>query len=353
MSPKKQKPKKIALVTGGGDCPGLNAAIRAVTKMAKLKGIDVYGVEEGFLGLYEDRINLLEDIQVSGILPQGGTILRSSRFNPFKKKTIVNKCIENFKKHDFDGMIVIGGDGSLGVALDFSQKCKLPVIGIPKTIDNDVYGTDLTIGFQTAVQTAVYAIDRLHTTAESHNFIMVLELMGRHCGYLAAYAGLAGGADYILVPEVKTKLDDIIGSLKERQKRGKNFSIVVVAEDGRLYDKKGKVIASTPSMQDEYGKLKLGGIGDIISGLIKDHLNVEVRYNNLGYVQRGGTPVAQDRLMATAFGVQAIDLALSNKWSKLIAWKNGGVVAQPLSIIHKGKKRLPKEYYNMTKSFFK
>lgn len=353
MSPKKQKLKKIALVTGGGDCPGLNAAIRAVTKTAKMEGVEIFGVEEGFLGLYENRIKPLSDKQVSGILPRGGTILRSSRFNPFKKKSIVNKCVENFKKHHFDGMIVIGGDGSLGVALDFSQKCKLPVIGIPKTIDNDVYGTDMTIGFQTAVQTAVSALDRLHTTAESHNFIMVLELMGRHCGYLAAYAGVAGGADYILVPEVKTRLEKMLHCLRERHSRGKNFSIVVVAEDAKLYDKKGKVIASTPSFTDEYGKLKLGGIGNIVSGLIKDNLNLEVRYNNLGYVQRGGTPVAQDRLLATEFGVMAVEHAIQNNFGKLIAWKEGGVVAQPLSIIHKGKKRLPKEYYEMTKTFFK
>jgi len=280
--------KKISILTGGGDCPGLNAAIRAITKAADVEKIEVYGIEEGFLGLYENHIRRISLREVSGILPRGGTILRSSRFNPFKDKNIIKTCIDNFKKNNFDGLIVIGGDGSLRIAHDMWKKCRIPVIGIPKTIDNDVYGTERTIGFHTAVQTAVDAIDKLHTTAESHNFIMVVELMGRHCGYLAAYAGMAGGADFILVPEVKVTLDKLVKSIKDRHNRGKNFSIVVVAEDAKLYDRQGRLMASTPSFKDDYGKIKLGGIGSIVRDILKQELGFETRYTNLGHVQRGG-----------------------------------------------------------------
>lgn len=345
--------KRIAILTGGGDCPGLNAAIRGITKAADVENIEVFGIEEGFLGLYEEHIHRMTLREVSGILPRGGTILRSSRFNPFKDNKIVKKCLENFKLHGFDGMVMIGGNGSLGIALDFWKKHHVPVIGIPKTIDNDVYGTDRTIGFYTAVQTAVDAIDKLHTTAESHNFIMVVELMGRHCGYLAAYAGMAGGADFILVPEVRVTLDKLIKSLKERHGRGKNFSIVVVAEDAKLYTKSGKVLASTESIKDEYGKIKLGGIGSIIRDILQKRMGYETRYTNLGHVQRGGSPVASDRLLATLFGCEAIEHVKKNKWGRFLAFENNRIVSKNMSVVRKGKKTLPKEFYKMATKFFR
>lgn len=350
---KSNKPFRLAILTGGGDCPGLNAAIRAVTKSSWNEGFEVYGIHEGFWGLDNNVIRLIQPQEVSGILPKGGTILRSSRFNPFKNKNSVERCLKNFQKNKLDGLIVIGGDGSCGVALDFWKQHQLPLNAIPKTIDNDVYGTDRTIGFYTAVQTAVDAIDKLHTTAESHNFIMVIELMGRHCGFLAAYAGLAGGADFILVPEVQVKESDLIRSLKNRHKRGKNFSIVVVAEDAKLLDENGKIIVSSPTIIDQYGKKKLGGIGNTICDIIKDKLGYETRYTNLGYVQRGGSPSAVDRLLATSFGCAAVELTTKNVWGTLLAYDRNRIVAKDLSVVRDGQKQLPMSFYNMSKKFFR
>ncbi len=350
---KKSKQKRIAILTGGGDCPGLNAVIRAVTKSSDFEGIEVFGIEEGFLGLYENHIRRIDLREVSGILPRGGTMLRSSRFNPFKSEEILKRCLVNFRKHDFDGLIVVGGDGTLGIALDIYEKHNIPVIAIPKTIDNDVYGTDRTLGFYTAVQTAVDAIDKLHTTAESHNFVMVVEVMGRHCGFLAAYAGMAGGADFILVPEVKVTLKEMIKSLKDRHDRGKNFSIIVIAEDAKLYDDNGKTVASTASYKDEYGKQKLGGIGIQIADLIKANLGFEARYTNLGHVQRGGSPSVMDRLLATSFGCAAVELAVKDVWGAFLAYDSGRVVAKEIAALRGGKKQLPESYYNMAKRFFR
>lgn len=344
---------RLALMTGGGDCPGLNAAIRAVTKSAWNEGYEVFGIQEGFLGLHKNEFRLIEQTEVSGILPKGGTILRSSRFNPFKNKNSVDQCLKNFKKNRFDGLICIGGDGSLGIALDFWRQHQLPINGIPKTIDNDVYGTDRTIGFYTAVQTAVDAIDRLHTTAESHNFVMVIELMGRHCGFLAAYAGLAGGADYILVPEIQTKESELVKSLKNRHKSGKNFSIIVVAEDAKLLDDRGEVIISMPTVIDQYGRQKLSGVGQMICDVVKNRLGIETRYTNLGYVQRGGTPIALDRLLATSFGCAAVELATQNVWGTLLSYDRNRIVAKELSVVREGEKHLPDSFYNMAKKFFK
>lgn len=344
--------KKLAILTGGGDCPGLNAAIRAVVKAAQHEGIRVFGFEQGFLGLYENEAHEMTNQEVSGILPRGGTILRSSRFNPFKGKKILNTCLENFRRQEFSGLIVIGGDGSLSIAYDLHVKHKIPVNGIPKTIDNDVFGTDRTIGFYTAVQTAMEAIDKLHTTAESHNFIMIVEVMGRHCGYIAAFAGIAGGADYVMIPETRVKLGDLMKSIEDRYRMGKNFSIIVVAEDAKLVDEKGRVLAQAKSLRDEYGKIKLGGIGAQIKDILQDKLGYEARYTNLGHVQRGGSPVALDRYLATAFGVEAASLAKKNRWGHLIAYVNGHVAVRDLGIVRQGHKRLPREIYELAKVFF-
>lgn len=352
MTKSKQK-KRIGILTGGGDCPGLNAAIRAVVKSADIENIDVYGIEEGFWGLCQNHVKKINMKQVSGILPKGGTILRSSRFNPFKEKKILATCLANFKKYRFDGLIVIGGDGSLGIASDLWKKEGVPIVGIPKTIDNDIYGTERTIGFYTAIQTAMEAIDKLHTTAESHNFIMVLELMGRHCGYLATYAGIAGGADYILVPEIKTSVTKLVRTIKDRHRRGKNFSIVVVAEDAKLYDDKGNVIAETKTIRDDYGKIKLGGIGDMVKDILQKKTGYETRYTNLGYVQRGGSPNVMDRLFATFLGCAAVDLVVKNRWGYLLAGEHGKIVPKPLSVVHTGIKKLPRRDYERASRFFR
>jgi len=344
--------KKLAVLTGGGDCPGLNAAIRSVVKAAQKTDIKVYGIEEGFLGLYEDHIHEMTNYEVSGVLPRGGTILRSSRFNPFKDDKVLSKCLDVYNAHKFDGLIVIGGDGSLGIANDLYQKKKFPVIGIPKTIDNDVFGTDRTIGFNTAVQTAMEAIDRLHTTAESHNFIMIVEVMGRHCGYLAAFSGISGGADFILVPEVDVKLSEVVSSIRLRHKRGKNFSILVVSEDANIFDDNGVRLAETKTVVDEYGKIKLGGIGYQVKQLLQKELGFETRYTNLGHVQRGGSPIAVDRLLATWYGSYAVDLAVKGDWGKLVAYVDNQVVAKDISVVREGKKQLPQKFYDLAKLFF-
>lgn len=348
---KTKKPKIIGLLTGGGDCPGLNAAIRAVTKAALVHKIQVIGIERGFLGLYQNQLKFLQSQNVSGILSRGGTILRSSRFNPFKKREILEVVKKRIRHAGIEGLVVIGGDGSLGIAADCYKKLKIPAIGIPKTIDNDVYGTDYTIGFHTAVQTAVDAIDRLHTTAESHEFVMVVEVMGRHCGYLASYAGLASGADMVLIPEQKSSLDFIVKTLKNRLLKNKNSSIVVVAEDTTV-SYKNKIVAETPSTKDEYGKIKLGGVGWKVRALLQKELGCETRCTVLGHVQRGGTPVAFDRILATRMGHKAVELILKNKWGQLIAYEKGEIVAKPLAIVRKGVKHLPLDFYKMTKTYF-
>lgn len=349
-----KKTRRIGVLTGGGDCPGLNAAIRAVTRTAESLGIEVYGVEHGFQGFHTGQVGRLDLIEVSGILARGGTILKSSRFNPFKNPEHLKIYRERVREHELDGLVVIGGDGSLGVALDSWRKLKIPTIGIPKTIDNDVYGTDYTIGFHTAVDTAVDAIDKLHTTAESHDFVMIVELMGRHCGMLAAYAGIAGGADFILVPEKKVSVGEVVYAVRERRERGKNFSIIVAAEDARLYDGKGKIIAETPTIRDDYGKIKMGGIGWHIKAILDKALTgFETRCVVLGHVQRGGVPNAVDRLLATRMGHAAVELAARGRWGKLVAVDKGQIVAKDLAVVRGGMKRLPDRIYDVAKTFFR
>jgi phosphofructokinase-like protein len=349
---KKKKVKRLGVLTGGGDCPGLNAAIRSVTRTANHYGIEVYGIERGFQGFYTDNIRKLDMKEVSGILTRGGTILKSSRFNPFKKDEWLAAYQKRFKQYKLDGLVVIGGDGSLGVALDSWKKLNIPTIGIPKTIDNDVFGTDFTIGFHTALDTAVDAIDKLHTTAESHDFVMIVELMGRHCGMLAAYAGLAGGADFILVPEKPVTINEIVHSIRERHSHGKNFSIIVAAEDAKVLDDSGKTLAETPTIVDDYGKIKMGGVSYKIKNLLDQRLGFETRCVVLGHVQRGGVPSSIDRLLATQMGYKAVEMAMAGRWGKLIAYDQGEVVAKPLDIVRKGLKRMPPRIYTVANTFF-
>ncbi len=334
---KNNKPLRLALLTGGGDCPGLNACIRELVLLSQNR-FELYGVYDAFKGLSEGRLKKLELSDTAGILTRGGTILRSSRFNPFAQKGAILKCLATLKKFKIDGLIVIGGDGTLSIAHDLHDKHSIPVIGIPKTIDNDVYGTDLTIGFMTAVQTVVDALDKLHTTAESHGIVMVVEVMGRHCGYLALQAGIAGGADCILIPEEKTKLSDIIRVVKERQALGKNHSIIVVAEDARVYDSDMSVLVEMPTDKDDYGRIKISGIGDKVCQLLRERLGVETRYTVLGHIQRGGTPVASDRFMAIQMARKASDLACKGDWNRLVATSDGGIVAPSIKVVRKGKK---------------
>lgn len=351
MKKKKHNLKRIAVLTGGGDCPGLNAAIRAVAKTANKNGIEVLGVQQGFKGFFENQVYPLHMVEVSGIMTRGGTILKSSRFNPFRTKDIMNEYKRCLDYYEIDALAVIGGDGSLGIALDTWKKLKFPVVGIPKTIDNDVYGTDFTIGFQTAVQTAVDAIDKLHTTAESHDFIMVVEVMGRHCGYIAGYSGLAGGADFVMTPEKKVQVKEIVETIKHRLEKGKNSSIIVVAEDAKLYDKK-KIIAQTQTVKDEYGKIKLGGVGWKVRDILAYELGVEARCAVLGHVQRGGTPTAFDRVLATQMGYEAVQQLMQGNYGKLIAMEKGAIVPKDLAMVRKGKKRIDSKFVEMASTFY-
>lgn len=343
---------RIGILTGGGDCPGLNAAIRAVVRRADQLGISCHAIYEGFKGLVEDHIAPFELRQTSGILPLGGTILKSSRFNPFKKRENLKLLAGNITKHQLTGLIVIGGEGTLRLAHQLQRELKIKCLGIPKTIDNDVWGTDFTIGFDTAVATATSAIDRLHSTAESHNVVMVVEVMGRHTGWLATFSGLAGGADLILIPEKPLSLEKISQTILSRHKGGKNFSIVVVAEDAHVSDSHGKWLVKTATEKDDYGPVKSSGAGEAVARLIHQKTSFETRVVVLGHVQRGGSPTPFDRILATRFGILVAELASQNKWNRLTALQNGKIVSIPLKNIRHQIKKADPEIYRLAACFF-
>src|SRR5213078_2746270 len=320
---------RIGVLTGGGDCPGLNAVIRAVVR----KGIDLYGhailgFRDGWRGPLENVHEELTIESTRGILPRGGTILGTSRTNPFSDDDGPRKIRENLDSHHLDGVIAIGGEDTLGAAARLHAEHDLPVLGVPKTIDNDLGGTDMTFGFDTAVQIATDAIDRLHTTAESHNRVLVLEVMGRHAGWIALHSGIAGGADVILIPERPVNLDEVCETIRQRHRRGgRFFSIVVVAEGALLADDPESIGAQT----DEFGHARLGGIGDRIGREIERRTGYETRTTVLGHIQRGGTPTAFDRVLATRLGVAAIDAAHDGRWGTMPALRGNKVELVPLT----------------------
>jgi 6-phosphofructokinase 1 len=319
---------RIGVLTGGGDCPGLNAVIRAVVRTSALHYEDqILGFRDGWKGPIEGEIVELTMESTRGILPRGGTILRSSRTNPFKRDDGVQRVQQTFQRNGLDGLIAIGGEDTLGVAHRLNEEHGLPIIGVPKTIDNDIGGTEMTFGFDTAVQVATDAIDRLHTTAESHNRVMVLEVMGRHAGWIALHSGLAGGADVILIPERPVDLDQVCDAIAVRHDRGSFFSIVVVAEGAKLAD---GGLATVGAQTDEFGHERLGGIGDRLAHEIEARTGYETRATSLGHIQRGGTPTAFDRVLATRFGVAAINAAHAREWGTMAALKGGHVELVPL-----------------------
>ncbi len=328
---------RLAVLTGGGDCPGLNAVIRAIAKSAHYYGLEVLGVKDGYHGAVEGDFMPLTLKSVSGILPRGGTILgTTNRDNPFAYETIVDgstqildrsgDLIQNLKDNDVNALIVIGGDGSLNIALKLAS-LGLKVIGIPKTIDNDLMATDQTFGFQTAVETAMEALDRLHTTAESHHRIMVLEVMGRYAGWIALYAGVAGGADVILIPEIPYNLNRVVQALEQREKSGKKFSIIVVAEGAKP---RGGDIVVERMVSGRFDPIKLGGIGDKIGLELEEVCNMETRVTVLGHLQRGGSPNSYDRVLSSLYGVAAVDAALSEKFGIMVALRGQDIVRVPL-----------------------
>jgi len=340
--------RHVGVLTGGGDCPGLNPVIRAVTRRAIMAGIKVVGIRNGWKGLLLGDTLPLNLDAVSGILHRGGTILGTSRTNPYKKPEDAAKVIEHITTLHLDALIAIGGEDTLGVATKLTKDGQ-KIVGVPKTIDNDLSATDFTFGFDTAVNIAMEAIDRLHTTAESHHRIMVAEVMGRHAGWIATYAGIAGGADVILIPEEPIDLDAVCDLIKKRHARGKDFSIVVVAEGAQFKDKD---LMTTESKLDEFGHVRLGGIGDSLGKLIEHRTGYETRVTVLGHIQRGGSPTAFDRVLGTRFGVRAVELVLEGKFGRMVSLQGSRIVDVPLEQGTGALKTVDKDLYNIAKIFF-
>ncbi len=340
---------KIAVLTGGGDCPGLNAVIRAVVRRGEQHGLEVMGVREGWRGLMDPPLHdRLTREATSGILHLGGTILGTSRTNPFKKPGGADMVIRNLKALNVGAVVAIGGEDTLGVATKLSTM-GVNVVGVPKTIDNDLSGTDLTFGFDTAVQIATEAIDRLHSTAESHNRVIVCEVMGRHAGWIATHSGMAGGADVILIPEKPIEIDKVYEHITRRHRtRGVNFSIVVVAEGAKLGGSEAKVAEKL----DEFGHIRLGGIGQQIAELIEKKTGFETRATVLGHIQRGGTPTAFDRVLGTRFGVHAADMVARGEWGKMAALQGGKIVSVPLEEATKSLKTVDPATFAVAEVFF-
>lgn len=329
---------KIGILCGGGDCPGLNAVIRAAVKTACKQNAEVIGFYDGYKGLLEMHCNVMNPNDVRGILPKGGTILgTTNRDNPFHYaverdgetvyEDVSDKVIANANTLGLDCLIVVGGDGTMAISQELAEK-GLPVIGVPKTIDNDLSATDRTFGFETAVNTATDAIDKLHTTAESHHRVMVLELMGRDAGFIALYAGIAGGADVILIPEIPFNLKGIMKKIESRKKRGSAFSIVVVAEGAKL---NGKKVVRGENKGNLYNPEKLGGVGNTVAALLQEEGHMETRCIVLGHIQRGGSPAPFDRILSSRYGVAAVRAAFNGRRNVMVCLKNDRIELVPIA----------------------
>ena len=340
---------KVGILSGGGDAPGINAVIRAVVR----KGIqnykyEVVGIRDGWHGLLENEFVPLDLSSASGILPRGGSILGTSRTNPFKSEKSPEKILKNAKKAGIGAVVAVGGDDTLSVAHRMSE-LGLKCVGVPKTIDNDLSGTDYTFGFNTAVTIATEALDRLHTTAETHHRVMILEVMGRYTGWIALEAGIAGGADVILIPEKPFDINEVCKYIRHRQKRGRNFSIIVVAEGAK--PKGGKEIVYSESV-DEFGHIRLGGVGYYLGKEIEKCMGIETRGVVLGHLQRGGSPTAFDRVLATRFGIAAIDLVHKKKFDHMVALKGNKIISVPLKDVIGKRKTVDLELYKIANVFF-
>ena len=346
--------QQVGILTGGGDCPGLNAVIRAVVHRLTDEGWEVTAVEQGWRGLIEGHFRALGLREVSGILPRGGTIIGTSRTNPYKVEDGVEKLLRNFGRQGLDALVAVGGEDTLGVAERLFREQDLPVVGVPKTIDNDLSATDYTFGFDTAVGVATEAIDRLHTTAESHNRVMVVEVMGRHTGWITVYSGIAGGADVILIPEQPLPVEDACAVIEQRHRGGKDFSIVVVSEGYELTYRSGesRMVAQEPAPTDQFGHVRLGGVGDALAREIEERTGFETRVTVLGHVQRGGTPTPRDRVLATRYGLKAADLVLAGSFGQMAALHGDSIVSVSLEEATKKLKTVPPEWYDVARAFF-
>jgi phosphofructokinase-like protein len=339
---------RVGVLTGGGDCPGLNAVIRAVARRSFARGHEVVGIREGWRGLVESKFEPLGPREVSGLLPRGGTILGTSRTNPYRLEGGVEAVRERFAREGLDALVAIGGEDTLGVATRLHAEREFPVVGVPKTIDNDLSATDYTFGFDTAVSTCTEAIDRLHTTAESHNRVMVVEVMGRHTGWIAVMSGIAGGADVILIPEQPVSLDDACKEIRHRHQRGKDFSIVVVSEG---YELDGVRDADDV---DEFGHVRLSerGVGARLAQEIESRTGFETRVTVLGHVQRGGSPTPRDRVLATRYGLKAADLVHEGRFGRMAALHGDSIVDVALVEATAELKTVPDDWYEVARAFF-
>ena len=332
---------KLGVLTGGGDCPGLNAAIRAVVRGSIASDHAVVGIRRGWHGLAERETTPLDRDAVSGILPRGGTILGSSGWNPYREEGGLDAVRAVTAELGLDGVVAIGGEGTLAIAHRLHAELGYPVVGVPKTIDNDLAGTDVTIGFDTAVHVCAEAIDRLHTTAESHDRVMVVEVMGRNTGWIALAAGISGGADVILVPEAPTPIEEVCDRLRRRHELGRGFSIVVVAEGYPLTRRSGEQDEPIAVDVDPYGYARLGGIGQVVADEITTATGYETRVTVLGHIQRGGTPTARDRFLATRLGLKAVELAMTGRWGRMAAVSGNDVVDVALEEAVRERRAVP------------
>ena len=345
--------RTVGILTGGGDCPGLNAVIRAVARRSLTRGYEVVGIREGWKGLVHGRFEALGPLEISGLLPRGGTILGTTRTNPYKVEGGVDSVLENFARRGLDALVAIGGEDTLGVAARLYGENGFPVVGVPKTIDNDLSATDYTFGFDTAVSICTEAIDRLHTTAESHNRVMVVEVMGRHTGWIAVMSGIAGGADVILIPEQPITVEQACAELRHRHERGKDFSIVVVSEGYKLtYESGAQREVTQEAETDAFGHVRLGGVGEELARDIEERTGFETRVTVLGHVQRGGSPTPRDRVLATRYGLKAADLVEEGRFGRMAALHGDEIVDVSLEDATAELKTVPPNWYEVARAFF-
>jgi len=340
---------RIALLTGGGDSSAINAAIRAVVRKCNAEGFEVIGIKRGWRGLIHDEVEPLFLGSVSGIIQRGGTILGTSRTNPFKTESGLENIMVNLRKHGIDAVIAIGGDDTNGVAhrlAGYGVKC----VGVPQTIDNDLPGTDYSIGFDTAVAVATDALDKLHTTAFSHHRIMILEVMGRDAGWIALISGIAGGADNILIPEVPFTLEEVLERIEKRRKMNKDFSIVVVSEGAKPAGREEQFVRD--QKKDPFGHVRLGGVGNWLAEEIEKRTGYETRVTHLGHLQRGGIPTVFDRVLATRLGAFAVDMVKQGLFDHMACMRAGKVEAVPYSEALNGVKKVDLDLYELAKLFF-
>jgi 6-phosphofructokinase 1 len=339
---------KVGVLTGGGDCPGLNAVIRALVRRGDTLGYSFAGIRDGYRGLLDLSIMPLTRGSVSGLLPRGGTILGTSRTNPFKKDEDARRVVENIGKQGLECLVCIGGDDTLRVAARLFEE-GIKTIGVPKTIDNDLSGTDFTFGFDTAVSIVCEALDRLHSTTEAHHRVMVVEVMGRHAGWIAVYGGIAGGADVILIPEKPFDMGEVCAVVNRRRNAGKNFSIIVAAEGA--YPKEVGGIITKEKELDAFGHARLGGVGEFLANELEKMCGAETRHVVLGHLQRGGSPTSYDRILATRYGVRAVELIEEGKFGRMVALQGNKIVDVSLEEATRETKTVDMDMYRMAGYF--